>query len=75
MAKAGSGDVLTGLVLGLWTQALASGRLEGDLAFKSAALGAWLHGTAGDLAERELTSWAATSEDLVDFLPKAFKFL
>ncbi|OGR45953.1 MAG: NAD(P)H-hydrate dehydratase [Elusimicrobia bacterium GWC2_65_9] len=75
LAKAGSGDVLTGLVLGLWTQALASGRLEGDLAFKSAALGAWLHGTAGDLAEKELTAWAATSEDLVDFLPKAFKTL
>lgn len=75
LAKAGSGDVLTGLVLGLWTQALASGRLEGDLAFKSAALGAWLHGTAGDLAEKELTPWAATSEDLLDFLPKAFKTL
>ena len=75
LAKAGSGDVLTGLVLGLWTQALSSGRLQGDLAFKSAALGAWLHGTAGDLAEKELTAWATTSEDIVDFLPKAFKAL
>ena len=75
LAKAGSGDVLTGLVLGLWTQALASERLEGDLAFKSAALGAWLHGTAGDLAEKELTAWGVTSEDLLDFLPKAFKAL
>lgn len=75
LAKAGSGDVLTGLVLGLWTQALASGRLEGDLAFRCAALGAWLHGVAGDLAEKDLTAWAATSEDLLDFLPKAFKSL
>ncbi|MDE2141947.1 MAG: bifunctional ADP-dependent NAD(P)H-hydrate dehydratase/NAD(P)H-hydrate epimerase, partial [Elusimicrobia bacterium] len=71
----GSGDVLTGLLVGLWTQALASGRVDGDLAFKCAALAAWLHGTAGDFAERELTSWAATSEDLVEFLPKAFKAL
>lgn len=75
LAKAGSGDVLTGLVLGLWTQALASGRLEGDLAFKSASLGAWLHGVAGDMVERELTPWAATSSDLVDYLPRAFKAL
>lgn len=75
LSKAGSGDVLTGLVLGLWTQALASDRLEGDLAFKCAALGAWLHGVAGDLAEKELTAWAVTSEDIVDFLPKAFKTL
>ncbi|HXS99897.1 MAG TPA: NAD(P)H-hydrate dehydratase [Elusimicrobiota bacterium] len=75
LAKGGSGDVLTGLLLGLWTQALASGRVEGDQAFKCAALAAWLHGTAGDLAERELTAWGANSTDLVDFLPKAFKSL
>jgi ADP-dependent NAD(P)H-hydrate dehydratase / NAD(P)H-hydrate epimerase len=75
LAKGGSGDVLTGLLLGLWTQALASGRVEGDQAFKCAALAAWLHGTAGDLAARELTPWAAISSDLVDFLPKAFKSL
>lgn len=75
LAKGGSGDVLTGLLLGLWTQALASGRVEGDLAFKCAALAAWLHGTAGDLAERELTAWGATATDLVEFLPKAFRAL
>ena len=75
LAKGGSGDVLTGLIVGLWTQALASGRVDGDQAFKCAALAAWLHGTAGDFAERELTAWAMTSSDLVEFLPKAFKSL
>lgn len=75
LAKGGSGDVLTGLIVGLWAQALASGRVEGDLAFKSAALGAWLHGTAGDAAERELSAWCVTASDLVEFLPKAFKAL
>jgi NAD(P)H-hydrate epimerase len=75
LAKGGSGDVLTGLLIGLWAQALASGRVSGDLAFKCAALGAWLHGTAGDFAERELTAWSAISSDLIDFLPKAFKAL
>ena len=75
LAKGGSGDALTGLILGLWTQALASGRVGGDQAFKCAALAAWLHGTAGDLAGRELTPWAACSSDLVDFLPQAFKSL
>ena len=75
LAKGGSGDVLTGLLLGLWTQALASGRVEGDQAFKCAALAAWLHGMAGELAEREFTSWGAVSSDLVDYLPKAFKAL
>ncbi len=75
LAKGGSGDVLTGLIAGLWAQAQASGRVSGDLAFKSAALGAWLHGVAGEMAERELTVWGASSADLPDFLPKAFKTL
>jgi NAD(P)H-hydrate epimerase len=75
LAKGGTGDALTGLVVGLWTQALASGRVDGDLAFKCAALGVWLHGTAGDLAEKELTAWGVTADDLVDFLPRAFQAL
>ncbi|MBI4371989.1 MAG: NAD(P)H-hydrate dehydratase [Elusimicrobia bacterium] len=75
LAKAGSGDVLTGLIAGLWAQALASGRSAGDLAFQSAALGVWLHGTAGDLAEKALTPWAVNSSDLIDFLPGAFAAL
>ncbi len=75
LAKGGSGDVLTGLIAGLWSQALASGRVTGDLAFRSAALGAWLHGAAGDLAEEELTAWSASSCDLPDYLPKAFRAL
>jgi NAD(P)H-hydrate epimerase len=75
LGKGGAGDVLTGLIAGLWAQALASGRVAGDQGFRCAALGAWLHGTAGDLAEKELTPWGLTSTDLVDWLPKAFAAL
>ncbi len=75
LSKAGSGDVLTGLIAGLWAQMLASGRVSGDLPFRAAALGAWLHGVAGDAAQKEMTAWAVTSTDLVDYLPRAFKAL
>ncbi len=75
LGKGGSGDVLTGLIAGLWAQMLASGRVTGDLPFKAAALGAWLHGAAGDEAEKDLTAWAVTSSDLVDYLPHAFQVL
>ena len=75
LAKGGSGDVLAGLIAGLWAQALASGRIGGDRAFHCAALGAWLHGTAGDIAEKEFTPWGAASSDLIELLPKAFKAL
>lgn len=72
LAKAGSGDVLTGLIAGLWAQMLASGRVSGDMAFRAACLGAWLHGAAGDAAEKELTAYAVTSSDIVEYLPAAF---
>ncbi|MDO8756815.1 MAG: NAD(P)H-hydrate dehydratase [Elusimicrobiota bacterium] len=75
LAKAGTGDVLTGLIAGLWAQMLASGRVAGDLPFRAATLGAWLHGAAGDAAEKELTAWAMTSTDLSEYLPHAFKAL
>jgi hydroxyethylthiazole kinase-like uncharacterized protein yjeF len=75
LAKAGSGDVLTGLIAGLWAQMLASGRVPGELPFKAAALGAWLHGAAGDAAEKDMTAWAMSSSDLAEYLPHAFKAL
>lgn len=75
LGKGGSGDVLTGLIAGLWAQMLASERVAGDLPFQAAALGAWLHGAAGDAAEKDLTAWAVSSTDLPDYLPQAFKAL
>lgn len=74
LAKGGTGDVLTGLIAGLWAQALASGK-TGDVAFWSAALGAWLHGTAGDITEKDLTPQAMTASDIIDRLPQAFRRL
>jgi NAD(P)H-hydrate epimerase len=75
LAKGGSGDVLAGLIAGLWAQLLSSGRGTGDLAFKAAALGAWLHGRAGERAEVVKTAWAATAQDVIDQLPAAFAAL
>ena len=60
LATAGSGDVLTGLILGLLAQGLAPHR--------AAAAGAFLHGRAGDLAWRR----GLVAGDLVDHLPAAF---
>jgi NAD(P)H-hydrate epimerase len=75
LAKGGTGDVLTGLIAGLWAQSLASGRREGDLGFQAACLGAWLHGRAGEIAEKNKTAWAMTAGDVVESLPEAFQAL
>lgn len=71
LAKGGTGDVLTGLIGGLWAQRAA----EPDAGFHSAALGAWLHGRAGEAAEKDKTAYAMTAGDVIEHLPDAFKQL
>ncbi len=73
LAKGGSGDVLAGLITGLWAQA---GRRRGftpETAFESAALGVYLHGLCGDLASEKLTSRCVLAGELTDFLPAAYR--
>ena len=65
MASAGTGDVLTGLIAGLWAQGWAS-------AFEASALGVNLHGLAGDLARDVTGEYALMATDVLDALPGAF---
>ena len=65
MATAGSGDVLTGILLGL----LARGYLPQE----AALLGAYLHGLAGDFAADKLGMESMTAGDIVEALPEAVK--
>ena len=66
MAKAGSGDVLAGMISGLVAQKM-------DL-FEAASLGVYLHGLAGDLAKEELTEYSVMAEDLISYIPNAINF-
>ena len=64
MATAGSGDALTGIILGLLAQGLSS---------KNAALsGVFLHGMAGDLAAKEKSEISIIASDLIEYLGQAF---
>lgn len=65
MATAGSGDVLTGIILGL----LGRGILPHD----AAVAGVYIHGLAGDLASEELGEDALIASDIIAFMGKAFK--
>jgi len=67
MATAGSGDVLTGILLGLLAQ--------GYSAKDAAILGVYLHGLAGDLAVRESSQEALIAGDITQHLGKAFATL
>ncbi len=50
MATAGSGDVLSGILAGVFCRFLHSGKMS---TVKAAALGVYIHGLAGDLAAAE----------------------
>lgn len=63
MAKGGSGDILSGMIVSLIGQGFA--------APESAAMAVWLHGRAGDLAARQLGEYAMTPTDLLKHLPRA----
>jgi ADP-dependent NAD(P)H-hydrate dehydratase len=65
MATGGSGDVLTGIIAALVGQGLN--------AFDAAALGAWIHGRAGDFGASALGMTALTATDLIEYLPAAFR--
>ena len=65
MGTAGSGDVLTGIILGL----LAQGYTPKD----AAILGVSLHAISGDIAASELGEHSLIASDLITYLPKAFK--
>jgi hydroxyethylthiazole kinase-like uncharacterized protein yjeF len=65
MAKGGSGDVLSGMVLSLLGQ--------GAEPFSACCSAVYLHGLAGDIAAAEKTEYAMTPSDLLECIPNAFK--
>lgn len=65
LAKAGSGDVLTGIISGLMAQ---------DVSVENAAkLGVYLHGLCGELASKDLTLYSVLATDQIDYIPQAIK--
>ena len=64
LARAGTGDVLAGLITGLLAQGLR--------AYPAAVAGAFLHGLAGELAAREVGAQASVlAGDVLALTPKA----
>lgn len=64
MATAGSGDVLTGMILSLLAQ-----RYTPE---EASVLGVYLHGLAGDIAAESMSQEALVASDIIDNIGKAY---
>lgn len=63
LSKAGTGDVLTGMIAGFLSQKVSP--------FKAAILSVFLHGLAGDIASDDLTKFSVLASDVIDYIPYA----
>lgn len=66
MATAGSGDVLTGMILSLLAQRYSPA--------ESALLGVFMHGKAGDVAAQELGMESMIARDITRFINKNYEY-
>ena len=67
LSKAGSGDVLTGMIAGFAAQGLS---LEA-----AACVSVFLHGLAGEFAAKNLSEYSVLASDLIKYIPVAMKAL
>ena len=65
LAKAGSGDVLSGII--------ASFAAQGLSLTDSAALGCYIHSKTGIIAEKKIGAYGTISGDLIELIPTAIK--
>lgn len=72
LAKAGSGDVLSGVVAALWAQYGMKAGFNIQTAFYAALCGVYLHGLAGEIAAETKTDYGVLASDTADALPEAF---
>jgi NAD(P)H-hydrate epimerase len=67
MAKAGSGDVLTGIITAFLAQGYGT--------VNASILGVYIHGLAADFAVRKSSNYSLLASDICDYLPLAFRYV
>ena len=65
LAKAGTGDVLCGMIAGFKAQGMKS--------FDACKTAVYLHGLAGELASQDLTEYSVLASDLINYIPLSIK--
>jgi NAD(P)H-hydrate epimerase len=65
LAKAGSGDVLAGIIGGLLAQ--------GCTCYDASRLGVYIHGLSGEIASKEMSEYSVLASDLLNYIGYAIK--
>jgi len=65
MATAGTGDVLSGIIAGLWAQGMSD--------IEAAWAGVYLHGLSGDTIAKKIGERSLVAGDLIEYLPAAMQ--
>jgi ADP-dependent NAD(P)H-hydrate dehydratase / NAD(P)H-hydrate epimerase len=65
MATAGAGDVLSGIIAGLWAQGVTE--------TEAGWIGAYLHGLSGDSISQTIGERSLMANDLIEYLPRAIQ--
>ncbi len=71
LSKGGAGDLLSGIISGLYPSMKNSSKSL----FDSAVLGAFIHGLTSDFLKEELSEYSMLPTDCADALPDVFAFL
>ncbi len=72
LAKGGAGDVLSGVIAGLWAQLGTQEGFSVHTALKATACGVYLHGLAGDFAAHDKGPYSVLAADISDYISCAF---
>ncbi len=73
LAKGGSGDVLAGLLAGLWAQLGTAEGFTTDTAVKACVSGVYIHGLAGDLAAQGRSSYSVLASHTIEHIGPAVR--
>ena len=65
MATGGSGDILAGMIAGLVGQGIDP--------LLATAVGAWIHGAAGDICAKEIGQYGMLPTDMLEVIPRLIK--
>ena len=73
LSKAGSGDVLSGIITGIWAQMGKKYGFTKETAIKSAVCGVYVHSLCGLVASKKLSKYSVLASDIIEEIPTVLK--